>query len=290
MDGVTVLESKNQNKGNTFKIALMYFSATGNTKKIADVVEESLTKLAASVTKIDITSYEARKEQMSLREYDAVIFGFPIYSLRAPRVCRQWLETLNGEGKKCSVFFTFGGFGKDPAHYYIKELLDKRNFTLVSTAEILAVHTFNRCGWQAAEGRPNQSDFEVVEEYADKTLNRFTGEDTDIIHDFKKPAFPSEQLDMAEKFRFKLITQLPNRDARNCSMCMLCEKLCPTNAMDAKKGIADSTSCIACFRCIANCPDGVLHTNDISATWENKLQMHNTTKEDIDHMASRIFL
>ena len=73
-------------------------------------------------------------------------------------------------------------------------------------------------------------------------------------------------------------------------MCMLCEKLCPTNAMDAAKGIADPASCIACFRCIANCPDGVLHTNDISGTWENKLQMHNTTKEKIDQMESKIYL
>ena len=280
----------NKNKCDAYKIALIYFSATGNTKKIADVVEENLIKLATSITKIDITSYEARKVQMSFSKYDAVIFGFPIYSLRAPRVCRQWLETLNGEGKKCSVFFTFGGFGKDPAHYYIKELLDKRNFTLVSTAEFLAVHTFNCCGWQAAEGRPNQSDFKVAEEYANKTLKRFTGEESETILDFEKPAYPAEQVDTAENFRFKLITQLPNRDAQNCSMCMLCENLCPTNAMDAEKGIADSASCIACFRCIANCPDGVLHTNDISDTWENKLQMHNTTKEDINQMVSKIFL
>ncbi len=154
-------------------------------------------------------------------------------------VCRQWLETLDGEGKKCSVFFTYGGFGKDPAHYYMKELLEKRSFTLVSTAEFLGVHTFNRCGWQAAEGRPNESDFKVAEEYIHKTLKRFTGEDSDTVCDFDKPAYSSEQFDMAEKFRFQLITQLPSRESRSCSMCMLYEKLCPTNAMDAASGIAD---------------------------------------------------
>jgi Fe-S-cluster-containing hydrogenase component 2 len=73
-------------------------------------------------------------------------------------------------------------------------------------------------------------------------------------------------------------------------MCLLCENLCPANAMDATKGTADATSCIACFRCIANCPDEVLDTNDISGTWENKLKMHHTTKEEIDQMESKIFL
>ena len=284
------MQTRKRHNSDITKIALIYFSATGNTKKIADTIEDYLKGQDISVTKIDITSYESRKEQRSLRKHDAVIFGFPIYSLRAPRVCRQWLETLDGEGKKCSVFFTFGGFGKDPAHYYIKELLNKRHFTLVSTAEFLAVHTFNRCGWQAAEGRPNASDFKAAEEFAHKTLKRFTGEDPDILCDFDKPMYPSEQLDMAEKFRFKLITQLPGRESRSCSMCMLCENLCPTNAMDAEKGIADPCSCIACFRCIANCPDGVLRTNDISGTWDNKLQMHNTTKEKIDQMESKIYL
>lgn len=284
------METIGRCNSDSFEIALIYFSATGNTKRMADTVENYLKDHDISVTKIDITSHESRKEQISLSKYDAVIFGFPIYSLRAPRVCRQWLEKLDGNGKKCSVFFTFGGFGKAPAHYYMNELLEKRSFTLVSTAEFLGVHTFNRCGWQAAEGRPNESDFKAAEEYTHKTLKRFMGEDTNIISDFNKPMYLPDQLDMAEKFRFKLITQLPTRDAQNCSMCMLCEKLCPTNAMDAEKGIADPASCIACFRCIANCPDNVLHTNDISGTWENKLKMHNTTKEEIDKIESKIYL
>ena len=205
-------------------------------------------------------------------------------------MCRQWLDKLDGAGKKCSVFFTYGGFGKDPAHYYIKDLLEKRGFTLVSTAEFLGAHTFNRCGWQAAEHRPNLSDFKTAEEFADQTLKRLTGQDKTLLPDFQLPMYSSEQLDQAENFRFKLITKLPTRDAENCSMCMLCEQLCPTRAMDATAGTADRAVCIACFRCIANCPDNVLHTNDISDTWKNKLQMHNTTKEEIEQMESKIYL
>lgn len=283
------MEVKKQHISVPLKIALVYFSATGNTKKIADTIKNYLAARRVFVTSIDITSYESRKKQLAFDEYDAVIFGFPIYSLRAPRICRQWLETLDGTGKKCAVFFTFGGFGKDPAHYYMKELLEKRSFTLVSTAEFLAVHTFNRSGWQAAEGRPHAADLKAAEKFTEKTLRRFTGEDPDTICDFDKPLYPSEQLDMAEQFRFKLITQLPNRDSQSCSMCMLCENLCPTNAMDAEKGMANPASCIACFRCIANCPDGVLHTNDISGTWDNKLQTHHTTKKEIDQMKSKLY-
>ena len=53
-----------------FEIALIYFSATGNTKKIADTIESYLESPDISVTKIDITSFESRKRQISLDKYD----------------------------------------------------------------------------------------------------------------------------------------------------------------------------------------------------------------------------
>ena len=269
---------------------IIFFSATGNTKKIAGTIQEKLNELNVNVTRLDITSYQARREKISFNRYDAVFFGFPVYSLRAPRVCREWIERQNGEGKKCSVFFTYGGFGKEPAHYYIKELLESCNFTLVSTAEFLSAHTFNYSGWESAEGRPNKSDLEVAEEYTTKTLERFLNGNSATISEFKTPEFTTEQLDQAEKYRFNLITQVPARKNEKCSLCMLCEKLCPTNSMNAVKGVANSESCIACFSCIANCPENVLGTNDISGQWENKLKMHNTTKEEIDKLRSKIFL
>ncbi len=279
-----------KNNKNDFNVIIVYFSATGNTKKIADTIQKKLEALNVIATQYDITSYQNRNRKLSFAQYDAIIFGFPIYSLRAPRVCREWLKQQSGEGKRCSVFFSYGGFEKEPAHYYMKELLENCNFKIVSTAEFLGAHTFNYSGWKAVEGRPNQSDLRIAEEYTVKTLQRFKDNDFKTISDFEKAKFTPEQLDKAEKYRFHLIKQLPTRGGRECSLCMLCEKLCPTASMNAIKDTVDTKSCIACFRCIANCPEGVLHTNDITNEWENKLKMHNATKEEIDKQESRIFL
>lgn len=285
-----IMKNLNENKRENMKVMMAFFSATGNTKKIAKKIQKKFDELNVSITTLDITSNSNRGENISISQYDAVIFGFPIYSMRAPRICREWLQKLDGEGKKCSVFFTYGGFGKDPAHYYMKKLLNEQNFKLVSTAEFLGAHTFNRSGWKAANERPNESDFKVAEEYTVRTIQRFTGEDLNELGEFEKPMFSSNQLDQAEKYRFQKITQLPTRGSKNCSMCRLCERICPTNAMDAIKGTADANSCIACFRCIANCPDVVLHTNDLSNTWSEKLALHKTTKEEIDNLESKIYL
>ncbi|QUI25533.1 NAD(P)H-dependent oxidoreductase [Vallitalea pronyensis] len=269
-------------------ILLAYFSATGNTRKIAQVIHKKLKEHNISVTILDITSHSTREERLSLEQYDAVCFGFPIYSMRAPRICREWLRTLDGKGMRCSVFFTYGGFGKDPAHYFIKQLLEDQHFVLVSTAEFLGAHTFNYSGWSAVTNRPNDLDFQVAEDYAMKTVRRFLDHDAVELDDFEKPMYDASQLDQAEKYRFSLITKLPTRDANSCSMCGICQQLCPVHAMDMHTGIANN-KCIACFRCIANCPDGVLHTNDISSSWDKKLAMHKMTEQTLEALESKLY-
>lgn len=271
------------------RILLAYFSATGNTKKIAEKIKETLELSGLDVTSMDITSYSSRNKMLTLEGYEYCIFGFPIYSVRAPRVCREWLRNFNGQGKKCSVFFTYGGFGKDEAHYYIQKLLNEQNFVLVSTAEFLGAHTFNLGGWKAAEKRPNENDFIVAKAYTKKTVKRFISEDTVPLKLFDRPAYSSEQLDQAENMRFQLVSSLPSRGATKCSMCGICETQCPTNAMDAVKGVASREKCIACFKCIKNCPGNVLFTNDLSYAWEKKLAYHSMTKQMIDALESKLY-
>lgn len=275
---------------NRLNIIMPFFSGTGNTEKIANIMKQKLTELNVNIETYNITSYDTRLESIDIDKYDGVIFGFPIYSMRAPRVCRQWIEKLDGRGKKCFVFFTYGGFGKQPAHYYIKKLLNEHDFKLLGTAEFLGAHTFNYAGWQAVESRPNQSDYKVAEEFCDIIYNKLMSNNECEVNQFDKPMFSEEQLDGFEKYRFKAVSQLPSREGESCSMCGLCEELCPTKAMDSVNGIADKDKCILCLRCIANCPEQVLRINDLSKTWNVKLQMHNTTKEEIDILESRIFV
>lgn len=85
-------------------IMLAFFSATGNTQKIANIIQEKLVDLNINVTVLNITSNSNREKDIAVNQYDAVFFGFPIYSMRAPRVCREWLQKIDGKGKKCSVF------------------------------------------------------------------------------------------------------------------------------------------------------------------------------------------
>ncbi len=272
------------------KVLISYFSATGNTAKIARTIEMKLKVLGADVDMSDITSLAERQKNIDLEPYEAVIFGAPIHSWRAPRVVREWMRTLDGQGKKCSMFFTYGGFGVHPTHYSTRKILEDQNFTVVSSADFLGPHTFNLGGWKAMEDRPDESDFKTAREYAAITCKRFTGEDTGILGELEKTEYTDEQLDAIETFRFKILTQLPTRGGEECGMCMVCQESCPTGAISADSGEADKKRCIACLACVANCPEDALKINDMSGSWSVKLEMEKATEESLKGQQSKIYL
>lgn len=272
------------------KVLILYFSATGNTRKIAEVIGNTFTQMGCEVAISDITAYADRQRKIDLTPYHALVFGAPIHSSRAPRVVREWMRTLEGQGKKCSMFFTCGGFGVHPAHYSTRQILKNQNFIVVSSADFLGVHTFNLGGWKAMEGRPDESDFEVAKEYTKKTYMRFTGEDNKILGELEQTDHTEEQLDAIESFRFNVLTQLPSRGGKECCMCMVCEELCPTGAMNAESGNADKEKCIACLACVANCPEDVLKINDMSNSWSFKIEMEKTTEASMKEQKSKIYL
>ena len=273
------------------KIFIIFFSATGNTAKMVELIKEQLQQFGASVDVKDITSHEDRQPSLDLTSYQAVIFGFPIHANRAPRIIREWLNTLDGRNKLCSTFFTYGGFNVHPTHYSTRQILDSRGFDLVSSAEFLGKHTFNLSGWKAMVDRPNKSDFEVAKEYAEKTFKRFTGEDSGRPAEFEKTNKSEKELDELEKIRFLLVSQFPSRLGENCSLCMDCETLCPTGAMNALEGeVRDKEICIACLRCIDICPEDALSINDCSSTWPLVLEKLQESEESLKNKHSKIYL
>lgn len=271
-------------------VLIVYFSATGNTQKIASIVGAAFTSMGAAIKLWDITPLASRRKTPDFDPYDAIIFGAPIHSWRAPRLVREWMKTLNGRGKKCSMFFTYGGFGVHPTHFSTKQILENQNFAVVSSAEFLGFHTFNLGGWKAMEGRPDASDFKLAQEYARLTYKRFSGEDSGKLGELEKTKHTEAELDSIESFRFNVLTQVPTREGQECCMCMVCEELCPSGAMLAETGKADQSKCIACLSCVANCPEKALKINDMSPSWSFKLAMEKISIEDMKAKTGKIYL
>jgi len=187
------------------------------------------------------------------------------------------------------MFFTYGGFGVHPAPYSTREILEEQHFCVVSSATFLGMHTFNLGGWKAMEGRPDDSDFDIAKAFVERTYKRFTGEDESLLGELEKTEYSEETLDSFEAMKFKVVTQLPTRGGDECGLCLVCEELCPTGAMEAESGKVDKGKCIACLGCVANCPEQVLQINDTSRSWSFKLEKEKVTEESLNKQKSVIY-
>jgi len=270
------------------KIAIIYFSATKVTEIYSNIIEKELLKNHCSVSKINITSYSSRKKYIDIDYFDAFIFGFPVFADFAPSVINNWIPCLNGQNKKCSMFFTYGGRTASLSHYHTKKLLEKANFNVQLSAEFLGRHTFNVGGWKVLPDRPNKADFKVAEEFALISINKFRVKN-------------NEKLILQRPYGYDLLLEVylskerkwtnPIRVTDECSMCLICENECPSQAIEALIGKSDPGKCIECMHCIYICPDQVLKIDErMKNTYFDYLNHWELTEEMMNKKQSKIII
>ena len=132
------------------KILISYFSASGNTKKVAEkiatVVGGDLSPIEPKekYTEADLdwmdkesrSSIEMREnikpeissKVFNLNEYDIVLLGFPIWWYKEPTIIDKFLEENDMTGKKIYVFVTSGSSGVDSTYKSLQNNFPNLNF------------------------------------------------------------------------------------------------------------------------------------------------------------------
>ena len=118
----------------TQKALVVYFSATGTTKRVAENLAKALNadiyeikpavpytaadlnwrdkKSRSSVEMSDPSSRpEMVENNISVKEYDTIFLGFPIWWGTAPRIVKTFLERHDFSNKKIVLFATSGSSG-----------------------------------------------------------------------------------------------------------------------------------------------------------------------------------
>ncbi|MBQ3403811.1 MAG: NAD(P)H-dependent oxidoreductase [Oscillospiraceae bacterium] len=127
------------------KTLVAYFSASGNTAKIAEKLASELSadifeiKAKEPYTKADLTwtnplarcnrEWLGKKEVAAegavenMDEYDTVFLGFPIWYNVMPNVVSSFVKDYDWSGKKVALFATSGGSGVSKAADRMRQLL-----------------------------------------------------------------------------------------------------------------------------------------------------------------------
>ena len=272
------------------KIALFYFSATNVTHTYAGVMREALLDHGSEVQLFNVTAYASRQEPLPIDDFDGFIFGFPVYADFAPSVINAWLPTLDGRGKRCALFFTYGARTTGYAHFHTKLLLEQASFQVLFSAEFLGRHSFNVGGWRVLPDRPNEQDFTVALEYVALALERFS-QDAPTFFRLQKPFGYNHAMASLEnqQKRTERGWTHPIRITEECSMCRDCETECPTQAFNADTGLSNPERCIECMHCVYICPDEVLKVNErMKDAYEGFLTFWHLTEDMMNAKKSKI--
>jgi len=147
--------------GGKMKIAIVFYSFSGNTKRLALFLKEKLEENNHSVGVVEIKpakeinsfSLQAlsallkkeaplKKTEVNFDEFDLIIFGTPVWAFTITPYLRSFLKNVNLEGKKTVCFVTFGsGIGSDKALKELEGILKDKKAKVLCSFKVKDIKT-----------------------------------------------------------------------------------------------------------------------------------------------------
>ena len=220
----------------------IYFSPTGGTKKVADILVSNLGK---EVCDVDIC---CDIENMTLQAEDVCLVSVPSFAGRVPQIAVERLKKISGNGAKAILNCVYGNREWDDTLTELQDTLEACGFVCVAAVAAVAEHSIFR---QFAAGRPDKEDALELAEFARK-----------ITEKLDSGAFG--ELNLAGSHgTYKELPNIPFTPQANekCTSCGICAEGCPVGAIDKTAPCkTDKDRCISCMRCRDICPK---HARDL---------------------------
>lgn len=250
------------------KIYAIYFSPCGNVKNII----EFMARKAASymemdeITVIDFTLPEAREKVYEIEEESFVFFGSPVYAGRVPNKIMPFIENgFQGHGAMAVPVVSFGNRSFDHALIELKLLLEKNQFRPVAAAAVVSEHSFSD---KLAGGRPDQADYERMEQFVEEIINNWKNisktEEKELCLEVPGENPPTVYYTpLGQDLKpAKFLKAKPIVDSQRCNQCKKCVDVCPVGSISWDDPEVTTGICIKCHACIHKCPQKAKSFND----------------------------
>lgn len=233
-------------------VAIFYFSGTGNTELIAEMIKEQFIQNSFKVDMLRIEDVLKQNLKIDLHSYDLIGIGSQVLGFTSPNIVMKFAKTLPKGNEKVFIFRTAGGVA--PQNYNasksIKRVLGKKGYDVFYERLFSVNSNWVRRFDDAIVTKLFESDKRKVAIMCEEIIK---GQTRFLKAGFKDGLIMGMIAKIAPVF-FKIAS----KDlvvSNSCTHCGLCIKNCPSQNIIEKNGkIKFKMSCNTCMRCVYSCP------------------------------------
>ena len=239
------------------QVKLIYFSATGTTKKVLESIAKGIS--AEDVEHISLTLPEDVKKSIPPFSDELVIVGAPVYGGRLPVDAVNRFKQLKARKTLAILIVVYGNREFEDALLELKKLSIELGFCPVAGGAFIGEHSFSTKDIPIANGRPDNQDVQKAIDFGIQIKDRIKAiKSPDALMDLEVPGRNPYE---AKGARAMAASPVTNEDT--CTICGTCASVCPTAAISIKEAVATKIAlCIRCCACIKNCSTGARGMQD----------------------------
>jgi formate hydrogenlyase subunit 6/NADH:ubiquinone oxidoreductase subunit I len=255
------------------KIAIFYFSGTGNTwwvsEKLKSIfIENGHDTTTYSIERKDIDWGVLIAEHIS--EWDIIGIGFPIYGSSIPKIMKNWVKDVLcnysiklSQKKRAFVYDTMAMFSGDTP-LLMKKILKKGGFIVKQAINIRTLSNLPQMPRLMTWDKEKQ---DKIYQKAEKKIRKLV----DYILINKKGVMRRDPLTRSiaafQRFGMRWEESAFRKffvfDSEICNLCGLCVKFCPNDNLkieesEEKPKISFGPNCDFCMRCFNMCPQDAI--------------------------------
>jgi ferredoxin len=218
----------------------IYFSPTGGTKKVSDII---IGAISDSYEEIDLLKKGSFNKCFDSE--DVCIISVPAFGGRVPQNVCEKIKEFKANGARVALVAVFGNRAIDDTLLELRDILEAAGFVCAAAMETVAEHSIFR---QFGAARPDAEDEAELKDFAAKAAELLKGEQA-----------AEGQLHVPGNYPYrerKPAGMIPE-GKESCTGCGICTSECPVHAIpaDEPKSVNRET-CFGCMRCVSVCPGG----------------------------------
>lgn len=234
------------------KVLILYYSGTGNTKIIANMLKDCFTNKDCQVEVFDFLS----KSNYQIENYDYIGLGYPIYAFNAPKIFEKSIKKVNISRKKVFIFKTSGEplkLNNASSNFTIKYLKKNNNVVLGDYHLMMPYNIHFRF-----EDNVVKQMYLYNLRYCRYIVNNVLNEHKEFIEYGLLLRFITFIFKI-QRFGAFVNSKLYKVNNNKCISCYKCINECPTHNIYLKKDkICFKSKCEMCMRCCFNCPQDAI--------------------------------